>query len=180
MPAEELAAEAAEVFGEDRVLVVPRLDDAIAEAVRLAEEKATALGSGGVLVTGSVITAGEARVLLWRRRAMRSMAAIVLTFEALVLALTIPVLISIADVDTGTALLTAFGLAGLAILAAALLRFRAGYVLGSLVQIGAIGLGFVVPVMFVLGATFAFFWVLAIVLGLRVEEAKRAREAAAG
>ena len=64
MPAEELAAEAAEVFGEDRVLVVPRLDDAIAEAVRLAEEKATALGSGGVLVTGSVITAGEARVLL--------------------------------------------------------------------------------------------------------------------
>jgi Protein of unknown function (DUF4233) len=111
---------------------------------------------------------------------MRSMAAIVLTFEALVLALTIPVLISIADVDTGTALLTAFGLAALAILAAALLRFRAGYVLGSLVQIGAIGLGFVVPVMFVLGATFAFFWVLAIVLGLRVEEAKRAREAAAG
>jgi dihydrofolate synthase / folylpolyglutamate synthase len=64
MPAEELAAEAAEVFGEDRVLVVPRLDDAIAEAVRLAEEKAAALGSGGVLVTGSVITAGEARVLL--------------------------------------------------------------------------------------------------------------------
>jgi dihydrofolate synthase / folylpolyglutamate synthase len=64
MPAEELAAEAAEVFGEDRVLVVSRLDDAIEEAVRLAEEKATALGSGGVLVTGSVITAGEARVLL--------------------------------------------------------------------------------------------------------------------
>jgi dihydrofolate synthase/folylpolyglutamate synthase len=64
MPAEELAAEAAEVFGEDRVLVVARLDDAIAEAVRLAEEKAAALGSGGVLVTGSVITAGEARVLL--------------------------------------------------------------------------------------------------------------------
>jgi len=64
MPAEELGAEAAEVFGDDRVVVVPRLDDAIAEAVRLAEEKATALGSGGVLVTGSVITAGEARVLL--------------------------------------------------------------------------------------------------------------------
>jgi dihydrofolate synthase/folylpolyglutamate synthase len=64
MPAEELGAEAAEVFGDDRVVVVPRLDDAIAEAVRLAEEKATALGSGGVLITGSVITAGEARLLL--------------------------------------------------------------------------------------------------------------------
>ena len=64
MPAAELAAEAEEVFGEDRVVVVPRLDDAIDEAVRLAEDKAVALGSGGVLVTGSVITAGEARVLL--------------------------------------------------------------------------------------------------------------------
>jgi dihydrofolate synthase/folylpolyglutamate synthase len=67
MTAEDLGAEAAEVFGDDRVVVVPRLDDAIAEAVRLAEEKATALGSGGVLVTGSVITAGEARVLLGGR-----------------------------------------------------------------------------------------------------------------
>lgn len=64
MPASELGEIASEVFGEDRVLVVPRLDDALSEAVRLAEENASALGSGGVLVTGSVITAGEARVLL--------------------------------------------------------------------------------------------------------------------
>jgi dihydrofolate synthase / folylpolyglutamate synthase len=64
MSAEELGELAAEVFGEDRVVVVPRLDDAIAEAVRLAEEDAIALGSGGVLITGSVITAGEARTLL--------------------------------------------------------------------------------------------------------------------
>jgi dihydrofolate synthase / folylpolyglutamate synthase len=64
MPAAELGAEAEEVFGEDRVVVVPRLDDALDEAVRLAEEKAAALGGGGVLVTGSVITAGEARLLL--------------------------------------------------------------------------------------------------------------------
>lgn len=64
MSAAELGAEAEEVFGEDRVVVVPRLDDALDEAIRLAEEKAAALGSGGVLVTGSVITAGEARLLL--------------------------------------------------------------------------------------------------------------------
>jgi dihydrofolate synthase / folylpolyglutamate synthase len=64
MPASELGEEAEEVFGEDRVVVVPRLDDALDEAIRLAEEKAAALGSGGVLVTGSVITAGEARLLL--------------------------------------------------------------------------------------------------------------------
>jgi dihydrofolate synthase / folylpolyglutamate synthase len=64
MPAAELAEIAADIFGEDRVAVAERLDDAIDMAVRLAEVHSTALGSGGVLITGSVITAGEARVLL--------------------------------------------------------------------------------------------------------------------
>jgi dihydrofolate synthase / folylpolyglutamate synthase len=64
LPAAELAEVAADIFGEDRVDTVVRLDDAIDLAVRLAEEQSTALGTGGVLITGSVITAGEARVLL--------------------------------------------------------------------------------------------------------------------
>jgi len=67
MPAEDLGELAIEVFGEDRVLVRPHLIDAIDDAIRLAEEKAIAMGTGGVLVTGSVITAGEARTLLVRR-----------------------------------------------------------------------------------------------------------------
>ncbi|HET6299600.1 MAG TPA: folylpolyglutamate synthase/dihydrofolate synthase family protein [Kribbella sp.] len=67
MPAEELGEIAAEVFGEDRVLVRPKLLDAIDDAIRLAEENAIAMGTGGVLITGSVITAGEARKLLVRR-----------------------------------------------------------------------------------------------------------------
>lgn len=67
MPAEELGELAAEVFGEDRVLVRPHLIDAIDDAIRLAEENAVALGTGGVLITGSVITAGEARALLVRK-----------------------------------------------------------------------------------------------------------------
>ena len=65
MPADELAAVAVEVFGADRVMVEPRLDDAIETAVRLAEDGADGVLSGaGVLVTGSVVTAGEARTLL--------------------------------------------------------------------------------------------------------------------
>jgi dihydrofolate synthase/folylpolyglutamate synthase len=65
VPADELARQAVDVFGPERVTVEPRLDDAIEVAVRLAEESADDLLSGaGVLVTGSVITAGEARVLL--------------------------------------------------------------------------------------------------------------------
>jgi dihydrofolate synthase/folylpolyglutamate synthase len=64
-PADHLAAVAVEVFGAERVTVEPRLDDALETAVRLAEESPDGVLSGaGVLVTGSVITAGEARTLL--------------------------------------------------------------------------------------------------------------------
>jgi dihydrofolate synthase / folylpolyglutamate synthase len=72
LPAEELAAVAEGVFGVDRVHVVRRLDDAIDRAATLAEEGGTygeAIGSGGVLVTGSVITVGEARAMLKPRDA---------------------------------------------------------------------------------------------------------------
>lgn len=65
MDADELAAIAVEVFGEDRVQVEPRLPDALEEAITLAEEEGEFAG-GGVLVTGSVITVGEARLLLGR------------------------------------------------------------------------------------------------------------------
>ena len=61
--ADELAAVAVDVFGADRVEVAPRLDDAIDAAVRLVEEDAE-LGGGGVIVTGSLTTVGEARHLL--------------------------------------------------------------------------------------------------------------------
>jgi len=65
MPAKELAEVAAEVFGPDRVTTVPRLDEALDTAIGLADEAAgDNPGAAGVLVTGSVITAGEARVLL--------------------------------------------------------------------------------------------------------------------
>jgi dihydrofolate synthase / folylpolyglutamate synthase len=57
---------ATEIFGEDRVQQAERLDDAIEIAVALADEAVaeTGPGTGGVLVTGSVITAGDARRLL--------------------------------------------------------------------------------------------------------------------
>ncbi|WP_367136341.1 MULTISPECIES: bifunctional tetrahydrofolate synthase/dihydrofolate synthase [Streptomyces] len=63
MDPDELAAIAVEVFGAERVQVEPRLDDALEAAITLAEEEAEFSGAG-VLVTGSVITVGEARLLL--------------------------------------------------------------------------------------------------------------------
>ncbi|MEU6929372.1 folylpolyglutamate synthase/dihydrofolate synthase family protein [Streptomyces sp. NPDC046385] len=60
-----LAAIAVEVFGEDRVVVEPRLDDALEAAITLAEEHDEYAGAG-VLVTGSIFTVGDARLLLKR------------------------------------------------------------------------------------------------------------------
>ena len=69
MPADQLGALAVDVFGADRVSVSPSLPDALTEAMELAEAGSDdALGGSGVLVTGSVITAGEARSLLRGRR----------------------------------------------------------------------------------------------------------------
>ncbi len=82
MRAAELGELAVPVFGPDRVHVAERLDDAIEVAVGLADEASAAMGgplaglvddgSGSpeagagtvVLITGSVITAGDARLLL--------------------------------------------------------------------------------------------------------------------
>jgi len=68
MPVAPLATIAEAVFGPDRVSAAERLDEAIDIGVALADA-ADAAGAGGpgkagVLITGSVITAGDARVLL--------------------------------------------------------------------------------------------------------------------
>jgi dihydrofolate synthase/folylpolyglutamate synthase len=71
MSAEALGEIAADLYGEHRVRVVPSLDDALETAVTLAETGGSggeSIGSGGVLVTGSVVTVGEARLLLRGRR----------------------------------------------------------------------------------------------------------------
>jgi dihydrofolate synthase/folylpolyglutamate synthase len=70
LPADRLAEVARGIFGIDRVYLAPRLDDAIEQAATLAEEGGLfgeAIGSGGVLITGSVVTVGEARTMLKRR-----------------------------------------------------------------------------------------------------------------
>ncbi|MGN9788283.1 bifunctional folylpolyglutamate synthase/dihydrofolate synthase [Nonomuraea sp. ZG12] len=59
----ELAALAVPLFGEDRVHVVERLDEAIDQAIGMADAEGEFSGTG-VLITGSVVTAGDARHLL--------------------------------------------------------------------------------------------------------------------
>ena len=72
MDADKLAAVAREFYGDDRIVVRPRMDDAVEEAVRLAEEvgdPGEPISGGGVVVTGSVVTAGEARGLFGKEPA---------------------------------------------------------------------------------------------------------------
>ena len=66
MDPDTLAELAAEVLGPERVRSAERLDDALEIDVGLADDAAGAdgLGRPGVLVTGAVITAGDARLLL--------------------------------------------------------------------------------------------------------------------
>ena len=103
---------------------------------------------------------------------MRGMCAAMLTLEAIVLALSVPVMISVEDVDTGLAVGLGLGLAVLCVVTAGLLRRPWAYVVGHLAQVGAIGLGFVVPVMFLVGTIFAALWATAYLVGRKIEDDK--------
>ncbi len=108
--------------------------------------------------------------------AQRSMCATMLVLQAVVLGLTTPVLISVADVDVAIALWAGLGLTAACVVTAGLLRWPWAYLLGWAIQVASVGLGLVIPMMFLLGAVFASLWAGAYLLGRRidVERAKRA------
>ena len=117
------------------------------------------------------------------RSPKRGMCAAILSLEAVTLGLTTPVMISVANVDVSTALWIGLGLTVACLLLAGMLRSSWAYGAGWLIQVAALGLGFVVPLMFVLGAIFALLWGTAYFLGRKIEreraEAYAAHEAGA-
>ena len=112
------------------------------------------------------------------RSPRRGMCAAVLSLEAITLGLTTPVMITIAGVATGTALTVGVGLVVVCLLLAGMLRSKWAYLAGYVVQVAAIGLGFVVPVMFALGVVFAALWAGADQLGRKIERERAAAWAA--
>lgn len=104
-----------------------------------------------------------------QRSPKRGMAAAVLSLEAVTLGLTTPVLIVIAEVPAGAALAVGLGLALACVLLAGMLRTEWAYGLGWAIQVVAIALGLVIPVMFLLGPVFAALWAGAVLLGDRIE-----------
>jgi hypothetical protein len=103
---------------------------------------------------------------------MRGMCAAMLTLEAIILALAVPVMISVEDVSKPLALTSGLGLALLCILTAGSLRRPQAYLVGHAIQVGAIALGLLVTIMFFVGAMFAALWFGAFFLGKRIEEDK--------
>lgn len=108
------------------------------------------------------------------RSPRRGMCAAVLSLEAITLGLTTPVLIAVESVDTGPALAIGLGLALACLLLAGMLRAEWAYWLGWVVQAAAIALGFVIPMMFVLGVVFAVLWGAAYLLGRKIEQERAA------
>ena len=103
------------------------------------------------------------------------MCAAVLSLEAITLGLTTPVLIAVVDVEVGTALGIGLGLAVACLLVAGMLRREWAYLLGWLLQLAAIGLGLLIPLMFVLGGIFALLWGTAYFLGRKIERERAER-----
>lgn len=108
----------------------------------------------------------------------RGMCAAVLTLEAIVLGLTSPVLIAIADVPAAASLTIGLGLCVVCIVLAGLLRRPWAYWAGWLVQAAAIALGVAIPLMYLLGAIFALLWGLADGLGRKIDRERAAAFAA--
>ena len=96
---------------------------------------------------------------------MRALASAVLAFESIVLALAIPVAISIYQVNGAVAGWVGGLLAISCLVVTALLRFSWAVYAGWLIQVAAIAAGFVIPAMFFLGVMFAALWWWALKLG---------------
>lgn len=109
---------------------------------------------------------------------MRHMCATMLSLQAIILGLSIPVMIAVEDVSAPVASLIGGGLAVLCIVVAGLLRHPWAYWVGHAIQVATILTGFLVPIMFFIGLMFAALWLGAFFLGRKIA-ADKARWAAA-
>lgn len=108
-------------------------------------------------------------IILSAGNPMRVVLMTVLIFEMIVFSLAVPVMIFISNVPAAAAASFGGGAAVLALVAAGLLRSGVGYVLGWLAQLAGLALGFLTTLMFVVGILLAAVWVLAFVLGKRLD-----------
>jgi hypothetical protein len=113
-------------------------------------------------------------------RIQRAMCAGMLGLQSVVLLLTVPVMLSLTDVDTAVALVVGVGLMLACLVAAGTMRRPFGGALGWAVQVASLAMGFVVTVMFALGAVFLALYAGSWFLGERIDREREERATAVG
>lgn len=129
----------------------------------------------GVLAGAADAAAGDDLDAQGNRKitgARRGMCAAILTLEGIAFGLVTPVLLTLTDMSTALALLTGLGFVVVCFVLAGMLKRPWGYAAGHVVQGLVIGLGFIVPMMFVVGGLFALLWGTAYWLGGKIEREK--------
>ena len=115
-----------------------------------------------------------------RQRSLReSLGSIVLGFELIIVFLGALVVFGLKALPAAVALGGGAAVVVLMIVAILLLRFRIGYWLGWLVQLVVVLSGFLVGMLFIVGAIFAAIWAYAPIVGARLDRRKAAYLAAA-
>ena len=98
-----------------------------------------------------------------------------LTFEALVVLLAIPVALTVGRLHNTALVVAAFvGVAVMCLLAVGVVTRPYGPAVGWGVQVAVLATGFLVPAMFILGAMFAGLWFLAVRLGTKADAQRAA------
>lgn len=107
---------------------------------------------------------------------MKILCSAVLSLEAVVVFLAIPVVATNGSIDN-TALVVSLGLllTVMLFLAVGLLRRSWGLSLGWLLQVPVLAIGFLAPAMFIVGGIFAVLWYVAIHQGSRIDVLKAER-----
>lgn len=108
-------------------------------------------------------------------RAMRGMCSAVLSFEAVMMLLSILVLNGFSAVSVPVAVAIGCGMAVACLVAIGGLRRPWGYPLGHVIQVAMIALGFLAAAILFIGLLFAGLWIAAYVIGLKIDRERAIR-----
>ena len=104
---------------------------------------------------------------------MNAPLAATLLLESIVIALSTPVMIVVGHVPKALGLTCGVGLAVVAAAASGMQRRPGGRLVGGLVQVGAVALSLLEPLMALVGALFAICWVATLLLEDRMRRIRR-------
>jgi hypothetical protein len=110
------------------------------------------------------------------RSARRQFAATILVLEAFVVGFAALVAFGLRAAEPAVVWGLGGGLALSLLLAAGVLGWPGGYVVGSVLQAAVLAVGAVVPMMWVVGGVFVILWVVALRLGERIDRERSDRE----